>query len=40
MTLSDRLTSRWLTVRVQIALGLFFVVAALPKIVDPPGSRT
>ena len=26
----------WLTVRVQIALGLFFVVAALPKIVDPP----
>lgn len=30
------LTSDWLTVRVQIALGLFFVVAALPKIVDPP----
>ena len=30
------LTSEWLTVRVQIALGLFFVVAALPKIVDPP----
>src|ERR1700755_2444634 len=26
----------WLTIRVQIALGLFFVVAALPKIVDPP----
>jgi uncharacterized membrane protein YphA (DoxX/SURF4 family) len=30
------LTSPWLTVRVQIALGLFFVAAALPKIVDPP----
>ncbi len=27
----------WLTVRAQIALGLFFVIAALPKIVDPPG---
>ena len=26
----------WLTVRVQIALGLFFVIAALPKIADPP----
>jgi len=26
----------WLTVRVQIALGVIFVVAALPKIVDPP----
>lgn len=26
----------WLTLRVQIALGLFFVIAALPKIVDPP----
>ncbi len=37
MTLSDRLTSHWLTVRVQIALGVFFVAAALPKIVDPPG---
>jgi len=30
------LTSEWLTVRVQIALGVFFVIAALPKIVDPP----
>lgn len=30
------LTSPWLTVRVQIALGIIFVVAALPKIVDPP----
>ncbi len=30
------LTSPWLTIRVQIALGLFFVIAALPKIVDPP----
>ena len=31
------LTSSWLTVRVQIALGLFFVIASLPKLVDPPG---
>ncbi|MGH9459104.1 MAG: MauE/DoxX family redox-associated membrane protein [Thermoanaerobaculia bacterium] len=30
------LTGRWLTVRVQIALGAIFVFAALPKIVDPP----
>lgn len=30
------LTGEWLTVRVQIALGLFFVVAALPKVTDPP----
>lgn len=36
MTLSGRLASPWLTVRVQIALGVFFVAAALPKVVDPP----
>jgi uncharacterized membrane protein YphA (DoxX/SURF4 family) len=36
MTARDALASPWLTVRVQIALGLFFVVAALPKLVDPP----
>jgi len=30
------LASPWLTIRVQLALGIFFVVAALPKIVDPP----
>jgi uncharacterized membrane protein YphA (DoxX/SURF4 family) len=30
------LTSPWLTIRVQIALGVIFVVAALPKIIDPP----
>jgi len=30
------LTEPWLTIRVQLALGVFFVVAALPKIVDPP----
>lgn len=30
------LTHPWLTIRVQIALGLIFVVAALPKITDPP----
>ena len=26
----------WLTVRVQIALGIIFLAAAWPKIVDPP----
>lgn len=26
----------WLTVRVQILLGLFFIMSALPKIADPP----
>jgi len=36
MTLRETLSSPWLTIRVQIALGLFFVAAALPKIVDPP----
>jgi uncharacterized membrane protein YphA (DoxX/SURF4 family) len=30
------LTSPWLTIRVQLALGVIFVAAALPKIVDPP----
>ena len=30
------LTSPWLTIRVQIALGAIFLVAALPKIGDPP----
>jgi uncharacterized membrane protein YphA (DoxX/SURF4 family) len=34
--LAGFLRSEWLTVRVQIALGVFFVVAALPKITDPP----
>lgn len=32
----SRLAHPWLTIRVQIALGAIFVVAALPKIVDPP----
>ncbi|HEX6082902.1 MAG TPA: MauE/DoxX family redox-associated membrane protein [Thermoanaerobaculia bacterium] len=32
----EALTHPWLTVRVQIALGIIFVVAAWPKIVDPP----
>jgi uncharacterized membrane protein YphA (DoxX/SURF4 family) len=36
VTPKEALASPWLTVRVQIALGLFFVVAALPKLVDPP----
>jgi hypothetical protein len=30
------LAAPWLTIRVQLALGVIFVVAALPKIVDPP----
>ena len=30
------LTSEWLTIRVQLALGAIFVVAAWPKIADPP----
>ena len=30
------LTHPWLTIRVQIALGVIFLVAAWPKIVDPP----
>jgi putative oxidoreductase len=34
--LGEWLTHPWLTVRVQIALGAIFVVAALPKIADPP----
>ena len=33
---SDWLTHSWLTVRVQIGLGAIFLVAALPKIADPP----
>lgn len=32
----EALAHPWLTVRVQIALGVLFVAAALPKIVDPP----
>ncbi|MEO8585566.1 MAG: MauE/DoxX family redox-associated membrane protein [Acidobacteriota bacterium] len=36
LTPGEALASPWLTVRVQIALGIFFVVAALPKLVDPP----
>jgi len=31
------LVSPWLTVRCQIALGAIFVIAALPKLMDPPG---
>lgn len=34
--LSTLLASSWLTIRVQIALGVLFVAAALPKIGDPP----
>jgi uncharacterized membrane protein YphA (DoxX/SURF4 family) len=36
VTPKEALASPWLSVRVEIALGLFFVVAALPKLVDPP----
>lgn len=36
MTMSERLTHPWLTLRVQIALGIIFVVAAWPKVLDPP----
>lgn len=36
MTIREALTHPWLTVRTQIALGIFFIVAALPKIADPP----
>ncbi len=36
MNVQRLLTHPWLTVRVQIALGVIFVAAALPKIVDPP----
>jgi len=34
--MKDWLAHPWLTVRVQIALGAIFVVAALSKIADPP----
>ncbi len=36
MNLSKALTHPWLTIRVQIALGIFFVAASLPKLADPP----
>src|SRR5436305_11986963 len=36
MKLRDLLIRPWLTIRIQLALGVFFVAAALPKIVDPP----
>lgn len=32
----DWLRSEWLGTRVQIALGLLFIAAALPKLTDPP----
>jgi uncharacterized membrane protein YphA (DoxX/SURF4 family) len=31
------LTHPWLAVRIPFALGLVFIVAALPKLADPPG---
>jgi putative oxidoreductase len=36
MSVRQALASPWLTIRVQLALGIFFVAASLPKIVDPP----
>ena len=36
MTPGEALTHPWLTIRVQIVLGLLFVAAGLPKVVDPP----
>ena len=36
MTWRERFVHPWLTIRVQLALGVLFVVAALPKIADPP----
>lgn len=33
----ELLARPWLTERTGIALGLLFVAAALPKVVDPPG---
>src|SRR5437773_12300592 len=33
---SSFLLSDWLTIRVQLALGALFVIAAVPKIIDPP----
>jgi uncharacterized membrane protein YphA (DoxX/SURF4 family) len=36
MTFREALAHPWLTTRVQIALGLIFIVAAWPKIADPP----
>ena len=36
MTAREALSHPWLTTRVQIALGAIFVVAAIPKITDPP----
>jgi len=34
--LTKYLTHPWLTIRVQLALGAIFIIAALPKIADPP----
>jgi len=36
MNIPNALAHPWLTIRVQIALGIFFVVASLPKLGDPP----
>lgn len=36
MNIPNALAHPWLTIRVQIALGIFFVIASLPKLGDPP----
>ena len=35
--MTKSLSHPWLTIRVQLALGAIFVIAAVPKIADPPG---
>ena len=35
--MNEKLLSPWLTVRTQFVLAAVFVVAAIPKIADPPG---
>ena len=34
--MKEWLAHPWLTIRVQLALGALFVIAAIPKIADPP----
>jgi putative oxidoreductase len=36
VTPAEALSHPWLTARARIGLGLLFIAAALPKIVDPP----
>jgi uncharacterized membrane protein YphA (DoxX/SURF4 family) len=36
VSLQGRLATPWLTIRVQLGLGVLFIAAALPKLLDPP----